>query len=168
MEYARNLSVEPFEQFLETVVRSPKRSAANGLICAKPQTPKLSPEKQKLLALRWKQRAPENAWFPYLDPRPGKLRLFCFPYAGAGALAYLGWSAPLSKAASVCPVRLPGREIRMQDESFEHMASLVDAVESAIAPHLDYPFAFFGHSMGAAIAFELARSLRRHGTPRPP
>jgi medium-chain acyl-[acyl-carrier-protein] hydrolase len=47
------------------------------------------------------------------------------------------------------------------------MGGLVQALESAITPHLDHPFAFFGHSMGAAIAFELARSLRRHGKPLP-
>jgi surfactin synthase thioesterase subunit len=47
------------------------------------------------------------------------------------------------------------------------MAALVKAIEAAITPYLDHPFAFFGHSMGAAIAFELARSLRRHGKTLP-
>src|SRR2546428_13168134 len=47
------------------------------------------------------------------------------------------------------------------------MAALVAAIEAVIAPHLEDPFAFYGHSMGAAVAFELARALRRHGRPLP-
>jgi surfactin synthase thioesterase subunit/glycosyltransferase involved in cell wall biosynthesis len=161
LEYAKNLSVEPFEQFLEKVIGSPKRFAPIA------PTPKLSPEKQKLLALRLKQRAAGNAWLPYSEPQPNGLRLFCFPYAGAGALAYLPWTSALAERASVCPVRLPGRETRIREKPFESMAELVDALEGAITPYLDQAFAFYGHSMGGAIAFELARSLRRHGKPLP-
>jgi surfactin synthase thioesterase subunit/glycosyltransferase involved in cell wall biosynthesis len=161
LAYARTLSVEPFEQVLEKVVRSPKRPVG------KAQTPKLSTEKQKLLALRLKQRAQDNPWLPFLDPRPAAMRLFCFPFAGAGSLAYTSWSAALAPLASVCPVRLPGRETRIQERPFESMAELVDALEAAITPYLDHPFAFFGHSMGGAIAFELARSFRRHGKKQP-
>jgi surfactin synthase thioesterase subunit/glycosyltransferase involved in cell wall biosynthesis len=161
LQYARNLSVRPFEQFLEKVVQSPSRRATAAKI------PKLSPEKQKLLALRLRRKTAEDLWLPFLDPQTDKPRLFCFPYAGAGALAYRLWIAPLTSAVSVCPVRLPGRETRTQEQAFERMPELVEALESAINSHLDHPFAFFGHSMGAGIAFELARSLRRHGKPLP-
>jgi surfactin synthase thioesterase subunit/glycosyltransferase involved in cell wall biosynthesis len=156
LDYAKSLSVKPFEQFLENVARAPKRPAVEG------PAAKLSPEKQKLLALRLRQRAAGNPWLPYLDAESNKLRLFCFPYAGAGALAYRPWIAPLAPAASVCPVRLPGREARTQEPLFESMSGLVEALESALTPYLDRPFAFYGHSMGAAIAFELTRALRRH------
>jgi len=47
------------------------------------------------------------------------------------------------------------------------MSALVEAIEHVIAPYLDQPFAFYGHSMGAAVAFELARALQRHGRPLP-
>ncbi len=161
LEYARNLSVEPFERLLESIVEAPKRSVV------KAPSPKLSPEKQKLLALRLKQRVAENPWFPSLESSPAVLRLFCFPYAGAGTLSYLPWSGPLACVATVCPVRLPGRETRSHEKPFESMAALVEALEQAIAPHLNSQFAFFGHSMGATIAFELARALRRHGKPMP-
>ena len=166
LEYARNLSVKPFEKLLETVVRSPKRAAAV------PVAPKLSPEKQRLLALRLKQRAAaikpaEDPWFPYAEPAPKRPRLFCFPYAGGGALSYRSWIEPLAQAVAVCPARLPGRETRLKEQPLTSMASLVEALHAAIMPYLDRPFAFFGHSMGAAIAFELARSLRRRGKPLP-
>lgn len=158
LEYARNLSVAPFEQYLEKILQSPERWVWPAATASQ-----LSPEKRKLLALRLRQKS----WFPYLESQPGKLRLFCFPYAGAGALAYRLWIAPLSRAASVCPVRLPGRETRTHEELIENMGGLAQALESAITPYLDRPFAFFGHSMGAAVAFELARALRRHRKPLP-
>jgi surfactin synthase thioesterase subunit len=158
LEYARNLSVEPFEKYLEGILQSPESRIASA-----PTASTLSPEKRKLLALRLQQKS----WFPYIERQPGKPRLFCFPYAGAGALAYRPWIAPLSPAVSVCPVRLPGRETRINEQPLQSMAALVKALEAAITPYLDHPFEFFGHSMGAAIAFELARSLRRHGKTLP-
>jgi surfactin synthase thioesterase subunit/glycosyltransferase involved in cell wall biosynthesis len=156
LEYAENLSVRPFEQFLESVLRNQESRA-----CPAPTV--LSPEKRRLLALRLQQKA----WLPHIESQPGKPRLFCLPYAGAGALVYQPWVASLSPAVSVCPVRLPGRETRIHEEQLTDMAALVKALEGAITPYLDRPFAFFGHSMGAAIAFELARSLRRHGKTLP-
>jgi len=91
-------------------------------------------------------------------------RLFCFPYAGGGAAAFAGWRLP---RAAVCPVRLPGRESRTAEAPFERMGALVEALAAAIEPFLDRPFAFFGHSMGAVVAFELARLLRKRGLPQP-
>ena len=64
-------------------------------------------------------------------------------------------------------MRLPGRESRLAEAPFERMGPLVEALADAIEPYLDRPFAFFGHSMGAAVAFELARELRRRGRPLP-
>jgi surfactin synthase thioesterase subunit/glycosyltransferase involved in cell wall biosynthesis len=166
VEYARSISAEPFEQFLKNVARAPKRSAARG------SAPALSADKQRLLALRLKQRAAssaskEDAWFPNLQLHSPRPRLFCFPYAGGGALSYRPWIAPLESVASICPVRLPGRETRIREAPLAGMSRLIEAVENAISPYLDHPFSFFGHSMGAAIAFELVRSLRRHGKPLP-
>ena len=68
---------------------------------------------------------------------------------------------------TICPVRLPGREVRSAEAAFDRMAPLVEALAAAIEPYLDRPFAFFGHSMGAAVAFELARRLRRLGLSQP-
>ncbi len=68
---------------------------------------------------------------------------------------------------AVCPVRFPGREARAAEAPFENMTALVEALSGAIERYLDRPFAFFGHSMGAAVAFELARRLRRLGMPQP-
>jgi medium-chain acyl-[acyl-carrier-protein] hydrolase len=120
--------------------------------------PAISPERRQLLALRLRNRAPASAWFPGADAVEG-LRLFWFPHAGGGATA--------RAFPAICPVRLPGREARIAEAPFERMEPLVAALADAIRPYLAQPFAFFGHSMGAAVAFELARLLRRRGQPLP-
>lgn len=104
-------------------------------------------------------------WFPYLKPRPGaSLRLFCLPYAGGNALIFRKWADLLPPFIEVFAVEIPGRGTRMQQQPFTSLRALVDAVEPAIGNYLDKPFAFFGHSMGAAISFELTHKLRStHG-----
>src|SRR5581483_9264935 len=63
----------------------------------------------------------------------------------------------------VCPVQLPGRENRLLEAPFAHLSALVETLIAVLQPYLDMPYAFFGHSMGALISFELARALRRRG-----
>ena len=166
LNYARTLTVEPFESFLQELLKRPKRGLAL------PETsPQLSEDKRKLLALRWKNRPAQSSassgWFPTLDARSSDhLRLFCFPHAGGGVLAYRKWIGAIPGVA-VIPVLLPGRETRWAESAFDDMRELVDAMTSTIRPLTDVPYAFFGHSMGSGIAFELTRSLRRRGVPQP-
>lgn len=109
-----------------------------------------------------------DRWIAYREPRPrARLRLFCFPYAGGGAAAYRGWAGVLPQEVEVCPVQLPGRESRLRDQPFDRLKPLVAALADALVPHFDLPFAFFGHSMGSLLSFELARELRRRGRPEP-
>ncbi|HEV2863952.1 MAG TPA: alpha/beta fold hydrolase [Pyrinomonadaceae bacterium] len=104
-------------------------------------------------------------WLPSRAPDAGAgLRLFCFPYAGGGTLAFRDWQRRLPASVELCPVQMPGRETRLRERPFTDLRSLVREVARALAPGLDTPFALFGHSMGALISFELARELRReHG-----
>jgi medium-chain acyl-[acyl-carrier-protein] hydrolase len=138
--YLENLNVLQFEALLERTKRRVRTAAPK----------KLSADKQKLLALRMKQKA----WFPNCASR-----LICFPYAGAGTLWGRGWNA--------CPALLPGRESRAAEAPIESMQILITALEEAIVTLLDQPFVFFGHSMGAGIAFELTHALWRSGRPLP-
>jgi surfactin synthase thioesterase subunit/glycosyltransferase involved in cell wall biosynthesis len=168
LEYGDRATVWPFEAFLWSLLDKPvKRIEA-----AAPEASGadlLSPEKRKLLAIRLKNRAsqPRYVWFPGIEETAsGKPRLFCFPHAGGGASTYARWRAILPDIA-VCPVRLPGRESRLREDPFEDMTGLVRALVGAIDHWLGDPFAFFGHSMGAGIAFELARELRRREKPLP-
>lgn len=104
----------------------------------------------------------------YYKRRPeATLRLFCFPYAGGSALIYRQWADYLPPQVGVCPVQLPGRGHRLREVPLSRMTPLVAIVAQEIRPLLNSPFAFFGHSMGATIAFEIARLLRRDGGPQP-
>jgi surfactin synthase thioesterase subunit len=88
-----------------------------------------------------------------------KIRLFCFPYAGRASV-FCSWPKHLLDVADVCPVNLPGRGIRLHEKPFKQLAPLVRELGSAIAPRLGVPFAFFGHSLCAPLAFELAHELQ--------
>ncbi|MEO7021090.1 MAG: alpha/beta fold hydrolase [Ktedonobacteraceae bacterium] len=108
-----------------------------------------------------------NAWVK-LNPHPRRrLRLFCFPYAGGGSSAYYSWAAEIAPEIEICPIQLPGREERLRETPFTNMEELVEAIAQALEPYLGQPFAFYGHSLGGLISFELARYLRRRQGPTP-
>ncbi|GJM39774.1 MAG: hypothetical protein DHS20C20_00560 [Ardenticatenaceae bacterium] len=106
----------------------------------------------------------ESPWFAYHRPNEtAVLRLFCLPHAGGGAGAYRTWVDELAPEIEVLPVQLPGRETRFLERPYESIESLLDALVEEIRPLLNKPFAFFGHSLGALVGFELARRLRNEG-----
>jgi surfactin synthase thioesterase subunit/glycosyltransferase involved in cell wall biosynthesis len=166
LNYTQNHGVELFESYLQELVRSPKKQPlrAEASAGAGAEIETLSAEKRKLLALRLQRKTAENPWLPGIETASsGKLRLFCFPYAGGGVAAFRGWQEALGDTAQVYPLRLPGRETRIGEPAVDDMHLLVQQAYSALERHLDEPFLFFGHSMGAAVAFEMARLLRSLG-----
>jgi medium-chain acyl-[acyl-carrier-protein] hydrolase len=111
-----------------------------------------------------KLNSAQSPWLAYHEPKPrATVRLFCFPYAGGSALIFNKWRDSLPSFVEVCPVQLPGRGNRLHATPFTNLHALVEAAASALQPYFNMPFAFFGHSMGASISFELARLLRREG-----
>lgn len=103
-----------------------------------------------------------TSWLILGKPRrKTRLRLFCFPYAGGGASIFRQWQEDMPEGIEVCAVQLPGRENRIAEPPFRILSSLIEAMVEALAPYFDVPFAFFGHSLGVKIAFELVRELRR-------
>jgi medium-chain acyl-[acyl-carrier-protein] hydrolase len=109
----------------------------------------------------------EQSWIELIPQPTRSWRLFCFPCAGGGASAYRAWRAELPIDIELCPILLPGREHRHRERPFETLDTLVLALADAIAPWIDEPYAFFGHSMGGLLAFELTRELRRRRMPAP-
>jgi medium-chain acyl-[acyl-carrier-protein] hydrolase len=104
----------------------------------------------------------DSEWLIFNQARnQARLRLFCLPHAGGGAAAYAAWANLLPPDIELCRIQLPGRENRLREAPFVAMAPLVEELAAVLRPHLGLPFALFGHSMGALIAFELARQLRR-------
>lgn len=151
LDYTRSISVEPFERILAGLLTKPKKVAS---------VTGLSEDKRKLLTLRLRQKAASgNPWLSR-QPATGERALFCFPWAGGGTLGYRGWPA-----VAIC---LPGRETRIVEQPFESMEDLIPALGEALLPVLrGREFAFFGHSMGAGVAFELTRWLRDRDEPLP-
>jgi len=108
------------------------------------------------------------SWFHVPRPvaRP-RLRLFCFAHAGGSAATFHRWPAPLGDNVEVLAVELPGRGGRLREPPHRRMPDLIAALLPAVTARLDVPYVVFGHSLGAAVAFELVRALRRAGAPEP-
>ncbi|SIO60275.1 Surfactin synthase thioesterase subunit [Singulisphaera sp. GP187] len=109
-----------------------------------------------------------NPWL--VRPKPNRLanfRLFCFPFAGGGASLFRLWPDQLPEGVELCAIQLPGRETRIREPIHQLIGPLIDDLVEALAADLDQPFALFGHSMGALVAFELTRELRRRNLPSP-
>jgi len=84
-------------------------------------------------------------------------QLFCFAHAGGGPSFFRPWRAPLAPEIAVRRVLLPGREWRLEEQPFRHITELIGPLCAALEPYLDQPYALFGHSMGAVVAYEVAR-----------
>lgn len=109
-----------------------------------------------------------NLWIRCLKVNPkARFRLFCFPYAGAGASIFRTWLEDLPAEIEVCPIQLPGREDRLKETTFTRLSPLIKTLTPLLRPYLDKPFAFFGHSLGALLSFELTREFRRQNFPSP-
>ena len=96
-----------------------------------------------------------------------RIRLFCFPYAGGGTAPFYAWTKHFYPEIEFLRVQLPGRESRLRETAFIDISNLVEAISVELLPWLDLPFAFFGHSMGALIAFETTIRLREIAGPKP-
>ena len=113
-------------------------------------------------------RQTQDPWVQITKPNPNAaIRLFCFPYAGGAAPIYRGWPELLPSFIEICAVQPPGRERRLHETPFTNLLAMVEATGVALLPYMNRPFAFFGHSMGAWISFELTRYLRRRNLPKP-
>lgn len=93
--------------------------------------------------------------------RQASVRLFCFPYAGGGVSAFHTWSDGSLPDVEINAIQLPGRESQLNDAPFTTLRPLVLAVAEGMRSFQDRPFAFYGHSLGALIAFEVAREMQR-------
>jgi medium-chain acyl-[acyl-carrier-protein] hydrolase len=104
-----------------------------------------------------------NTWIPYRRLSGfHRFRLFCFPYAGGSAAVFRDWLRLFPVDIDICPIQYPGRERRIGEPPFTSIKALVDELAGVLMPECNIPFAFFGHSLGALISFELARKLQKN------
>jgi medium-chain acyl-[acyl-carrier-protein] hydrolase len=105
-----------------------------------------------------------SLWVPALRSQPGaSIRLITFPYAGGGTPAFRPWLELLPANIELRTVQLPGRGPRFREKHILDLSAAIDALEPVLLPLLDRPVAFFGHSVGALLAFEMARRLAGRG-----
>jgi malonyl CoA-acyl carrier protein transacylase len=101
-------------------------------------------------------------WFRFAKRSSmAQFRLFCFPHAGAGGAIFDSWAEKFPSNIEICAIQLPGRQNRIKESPFNRLKPLVETLTPLLEPYLDLPFAFFGHSMGSLVSFEIARELRR-------
>ncbi|MFI8263593.1 MULTISPECIES: thioesterase II family protein [unclassified Streptomyces] len=104
------------------------------------------------------------AWIRRFHPSDdAPVRLVCFPHAGGSASFYFPVSRTLAPSVDVLAVQYPGRQDRRLEPSVSDMNELADLVAEQLRPWTDKPLALFGHSMGAMLAFEVARRLESEG-----
>ncbi|MEU5717087.1 alpha/beta fold hydrolase [Streptomyces sp. NPDC020403] len=108
-----------------------------------------------------------SRWFrSFGDVTDPVSEVVCFPHAGGSAAMFQNWQRYTS-ALKITAVQLPGREVRLGERPFLEMAALVDGVAPALGPLTRRPYAFYGHSMGALVAFEVLRRFRELELPLP-
>ena len=101
-----------------------------------------------------------SPWLASLRPATAPaVRLICVPHAGGGASVFRRWGPLLPEAVDLLAVQLPGRQSRYSERPESDLGRVVEAVAEGVEPLLDVPIALFGHSVGAIVAFELARTL---------
>lgn len=93
------------------------------------------------------------------------MRLYCLPYSGASALAYLRWRRYLPAEVELCPVELPGRGSRLGEQLQTDFAQLTAQLAQVLLPKAREPYVLFGHSLGALLANEIAQRLTEQGAP---
>jgi acyl transferase domain-containing protein/surfactin synthase thioesterase subunit/acyl carrier protein len=101
-------------------------------------------------------------WFVISKPKPkATFRVFCFHDAGGNASLYETWAGAFSEHIELISVELPGRGRRTGEKAYSDIHHLILDLKPVLVPMLNKPFAFFGHSMGGLVAFEIARELRK-------
>ena len=106
--------------------------------------------------------------FAISRPRPAAaVRLFCFPHAGGSPVAFFGWPERLGGSVECVSLLYAGRGHRLREQPRTCVEDLIEEIAGGLAAFSDKPFAFYGHSFGGIVAFELARKLSDAGRPGP-
>ncbi|MDW3192232.1 MAG: alpha/beta fold hydrolase [Cytophagales bacterium] len=91
-----------------------------------------------------------------------KIKLFCFPYAGGSAQVYREWKQYPSEVFEVIPVELAGHGRRMTEPLYEDVSEMLEDIYPHVIEQVgSSDYAFFGHSMGGMLAFELVHRIRK-------
>jgi len=114
------------------------------------------------------RRTHRSKWFLISRPKPlARYRLFCFPYAGGSASAFLPWEDLLPAHIELVAIQPPGRANRLDESLLTSVVEIAEQLARAIPPLLDRPYLTYGHSMGSIVSFELLHLLKASSLPLP-
>lgn len=103
-----------------------------------------------------------SKWFLTFKKNPyAKMRLLCFHHSGGGASTYFPWSKQLSPIIELMAIQLPGREDRFSEPFIDDVEDLIHKLTREFSQYKDMPFFVFGHSLGALLSFEFAKSIKK-------
>jgi len=108
-----------------------------------------------------------SPWFHVVRRASAARRLYCFPYAGGTITAFRPLASDIRRDVELCLASLPGRGPRLSEPPEDDLHRLVSSLADGVLEPGAHEFAFFGHSMGALLSFEVARELRRRGSRLP-
>jgi len=114
------------------------------------------------------RRVQRSKWFLISRPKPlARYRLFCFPYAGGSASAFLPWEELLPPQIELVAIQAPGRANRLDESLLTSVIDVAEQIATAIPSMLDRPYLTYGHSMGSIVSFELLHLLKVRSLPLP-
>lgn len=109
-----------------------------------------------------------SLWIAFRKKKPdAKFRLFCIPYGAVGASMYRDWNEALPSYVDVCPIQFPGKETRITEKPIMTISEAVDCLTKVLADELDIPYAFYGHSVGALLAYRTTHKLSENDGNKP-
>ena len=170
-----NISLDNAENMLLDIHKNNQELNEQDYILSDLRTGKISVDDAESLLVRTHQNKiksednskkiadkPIQNWFAYHSPKlNARLRLFCFHGVGGSGLWFKNWSKNWQSDIEVYPVELPGRVTGSKEKPFTEFLPLIKTLGKIISHKIDSPFAFYGHSMGALICFELAHLLQQ-------
>lgn len=109
----------------------------------------------------------DNIWLKRISGHNEKIRMFCFPHAGAGAYVYSNWKDTLSKEIGLYAIQLPGREKRIREPLISDAKTLCTQVVDNIKEEFTFPYVLFGHSMGGILVYETLKQIMKRKLPLP-
>ncbi|MQS10796.1 thioesterase [Streptomyces kaniharaensis] len=112
--------------------------------------------------------AVDSPWFRRFRPADSApARIVFFPHAGGAASFFVDYATALSPYADVLAVQYPGRQNRFVEPAVDSVEELAEQVYRELRPWADRPLTLFGHSLGSAVCFEVARRFARDGVAGP-
>lgn len=97
-----------------------------------------------------------------------KVKLYCIPYAGGSAMIYNKWQSHLQDQIELCPIELAGRGSRIAEPFYGGLEAAIEDLYAKISSDIaHHDYAFFGHSMGAFLVYELMQKIKALGGREP-